>query len=183
MFEALLTSIAVGTVWFWVILTFASICIIACIENEHYPIPSIFVGILGMIYLKSIMAVPVSLLAIFIATFAILGAAWSVFKWFKFVNSQSKSYMEKYGATLTEGQMADLKGEISVSNNKSHIIGWMVFWPWSLLWTLTGDFFNTIYDTLANVYQRITDRSVGKFTVKGHEPRQVITNDTRSLRR
>lgn len=56
------SSLAIGTIWFWLIVVLASI--IACVENEHYPTPSVVAIILGAIYWKSIVALPRSVIAI-----------------------------------------------------------------------------------------------------------------------
>lgn len=178
MIESLLAALAVGTIWFWLILAIASIIIIACVENEHYPTPSIVAIILGAIYWKSIVALPWSVIALAIGIFAVAGAIWSTFQWFRRVNKKAASYREKYGDTLSESQMESLKREISASENKALITGWIAFWPWDLFWTLTGDFFNMIYDALAGIYQGISNRAVGKFSVaKPVEKKEVITND------
>lgn len=58
------SSLAIGTIWFWLIVVLASIIIIACVENEHYPTPSVVAIILGAIYWKSIVALPRSVIAI-----------------------------------------------------------------------------------------------------------------------
>lgn len=62
----------------------------------------------------------------------------------------------------------------------SNITGWIAFWPWDMFWTLTGDFFNMIYDALASVYQNISNRALGKFTVK---IKTTEDSDTSNLRR
>lgn len=58
MIESLLAALAFGTFWFWLIFAIASIIIIACVENEHYPTPSIVAILLAVIYWKAIVALP-----------------------------------------------------------------------------------------------------------------------------
>lgn len=177
MIESLLSAIAVGTIWFWLIAVVASIIIIACVENEHYPTPSIVAIILGAIYWKSIIALPWSVIALAVGIFAISGAVWSTFQWFRRVNKKAAYYRQKYGDTLSPDQMDALKREISASENKALITGWIAFWPWDLFWTLTGDFFNMIYDALAGIYQGISNRAMGKFNVQTpKKDKEVITD-------
>jgi hypothetical protein len=165
MIESLLAALAVGTIWFWLILVLASVIIIACVEHEHYPTPSVVAILLGAIYWKSIVALPWAVIGIAIGVFAIAGAIWSTFQWFRRVNTKARYYNEKYGSTLSESQMEQLKREVSASEHKALITGWIAFWPWDMFWTITGDFFNMIYDALAGVYQNISNRAVSKFTV------------------
>lgn len=51
---------------------------------------------------------------------------------------------------------------IAVSDHKGKIIGWMAFWPCSLLWTLINDpvrnAFEAIYDRIGTSLQRMSDR-------------------------
>lgn len=173
MIESLLAALAIGTVWFWIIALVASILIIACVENEHYPTPSIVAILLAIIYWKPITAAPWQTIGIVVGGFVLAGILWSVFSWFRLVQKKTNYYREKYGDTLTAEQMSDLKESIKVSSHKARITGWIAFWPWSLFWTLTGDFFNMIYDAMVNVYQNITNRALGKFSVK---PKEIITD-------
>ncbi len=180
MIESLLAALALGTIWFWIVLVIASVIIIACVENEHYPTPSVIAILLGIIYWKAIVAAPWQAIALVVGAFALIGAGWSTFQWFRRVQKKATKYRDDYGETLTEAQLKDLKEEVSASRHKALITGWIAFWPWDMFWTLTGDFFNMIYDALASVYQNISNRAVGKFTVAKKE---VVTNDTNSYRR
>jgi len=177
MIETLLAALAVGTFWFWLIVAVASVIIIACVENEHYPTPSIIAILLAIIYWKALVAVPWAVLALIVGGFAVAGAIWSTFQWFRRVNKKAAYYREKYGDSLTESQLHELKREVSASEHKALITGWIAFWPWDLFWTLTGDFFNMIYEALANVYQNISNRAVGKFTVKETKKEKEVVTD------
>lgn len=175
MFEALFALIAVGTLGFYITLAIASIIIIACVEKETYPVPSIVAILLGIIYWKVIVA-NLSTAAIVIGVFAVAGALWAWFQWFRRVRKIAAKYRDKYGVTLTPSQLDDLKDEVKVSDHKALITGWIAFWPWDAFWTFTGDFFNMIYEAMANAYQNVSDNAVGKFTVKAPELKEVITN-------
>ena len=181
--QALLTTLAVGTIWFWLLIAIASIIIIACVENEHYPVPSIVAILLGIIYWKTIVAVPWTILALVVGGFAICGAVWAVIQWFRRVQRKVAYFNEMYGVVLTESQMRDLKAEISPTENKALITGWIAFWPWDLFWTITGDFFNMIYEALLGVFQRISNRALGKFSLKPSPPTDLTKEETGAYRR
>jgi hypothetical protein len=160
MIETILSALAVGTFWFWFTVVISSIIFIASIENDHYATPSILAIVLGALFWKTIIAI-----AIVIGIYALVGIVWSLFKWFRYVQKISTQFTERYGKTLTESQLRDLKNEVRVSQHKARLTGWIAWWPWSLTWGLTGDLFNSLYDFMVNIYQKIVDSALGKFTV------------------
>jgi hypothetical protein len=179
MIESITSLFIVGgtlTLWFWLLTVIASVIIIACVEHEHYPTPSIVAIILAILFWKYIIA-SWQITALVIAVFAVAGAIWSTFQWFRRVNTKARYYREKYGDTLTDMQMHELKEEVSASRHKALITWWIAFWIWDMFWTLTGDFFNMIYDALAGVYQNISNRAIGKFSVAAKTPHPKTDNE------
>ena len=57
-----------------------------------------------------------------------------------------------------------------VSDNKARVTGWIVWWPWSALWTILNDpirrLANAIYNQLQDAYQALADRVFAKFEVE-----------------
>ena len=175
MITALIEALAFGTFWFWLLAFISSIVIIACVENEHYPFPSILLIVLGAIYWKPIVAMPWQTILVAIGIFAVVGLLWSAFKWHRYITKIAREYRERNGNILPESCLRDLKNAMSVSRHKAMLTGWIAFWPWSMLWSLTGDFFNMLYDAMTNVYQKITDNALSKFEVE--KPRENIIAD------
>ena len=167
MINTLLTAIGIGTIWFWVITFVASIIFIASIENDHYKTPTAVLALLGLIYWKDITATGYGwqTIVIAIAIYAIVGIIWSAFRWFKYVKSHAEEYRKIYGNTLKEDRMRELKRMVDVTDNKSKIVGWVAWWPWSMFWNLLGDFFTFVYEQVQGIYQKIADKAVGKFDV------------------
>lgn len=182
MIETITAALAVGTFWFWLLLALASIIIIACTESEHYHTPSIVAIILGIIYWKDILIIPWPVIAIGIGIFAIGGVIWSAFKWLRYVAQIVSNYKREHGDMLSEQQMALLKFAVSVSQNKARITGWIAFWPWSAFWTVTGDFFNMLYDSMFRIYENISNRGIKKFTVKIEDNNEIITHTSSGKR-
>jgi hypothetical protein len=62
--------------------------------------------------------------------------------------------MEYYGKTIKKPM---------VSDNKSRIMGWMTYWPWSALWTLINDpirrFYRWAYTQLRGLLQGMSDKA------------------------
>jgi hypothetical protein len=42
--------------------------------------------------------------------------------------------------------------------NKKRIITWMVYWPFSMVWTVLDEPWRLIYEAMARLFQRISDR-------------------------
>ena len=128
------------------------------------------------------MSAPWQTIALVLASYAVIGVIWSTYKWYRYVNKKAALYHENYGNVLSRHETDLLKSEIKVSYHKSRLIGWIAFWPWSLSWALTGDFFNMLYDSMVHVYQGIADRALGGFTVEEPKKKDIEENPTSSRR-
>lgn len=123
----------------------------------------------------------------------VVGTAWSVVKWFLFALKRKEEYLEakehwrvedeqreafdrdrqnlvKTGPTKWEDSarragFLNRKGTLVplVRENKERVMLWMVYWPWSALWTIINDpikrlfrhIFNMIQDALQVVANRV----------------------------
>jgi hypothetical protein len=168
MITSILEFFALGTFGFWLLCSLLSIVFIACIENENHWLPTVASIALAAIYWKGFVALGMTWqgVAIGVLVYAVAGMVWSIYRWYRFVKEQAEDYRKRYGTSLTDSQRRDLKSDISVSSNKALITGWIAYWPWSLVWNVTGDFFKTIYEQLQGVYQRIVDKALGGFSVQ-----------------
>jgi hypothetical protein len=126
--------------------------------------------------------------AICAGLYVTLGTGWGLIKWFSFVHKIRRKFddalpkiLKPYSVTsLAElskddkykamkdmailvygyyGNASDFPPQFS--KNKSNVLFWMTFWPWSLFWTLLDDpirrLFETIYRSLGKIGQRISD--------------------------
>jgi hypothetical protein len=185
MIETILTSLAVGTIWFYLIIAIASVIFIACIEHDHYGTPTVLSILLAILYWKAFVTLSLPTIAIIVGGYALAGIIWSVYRWYRHVQQVAFTYREKYGLTLTPSQKSGLKSEIRVSDHKSRITAWIAYWPWSLLWNITGDFFSMLYDAMVNAYQHIADHALNKFTVAEpalEKKKEVVTDANPSWR-
>lgn len=57
-----------------------------------------------------------------------------------------------------------------ISDNKAKVTGWIVWWPWSALWTVLNDpirrLAEAIYNQLQTTYQRLANHVFAKFQVE-----------------
>lgn len=150
MITTVLEFFALGTLGFWILSAILSAVFIACIENDSKWFPTVVLLGLGIAYWKQLAALALGWQAILIGVIAyvLIGVAWSFFRWYRYVQKAVKE-----DSKLKAGDYA-----IAPSHNSSRIIGWIAYWPWSLIWNITGDFFTTLYERLSNVYQSISDK-------------------------
>lgn len=167
MITPILEFLAFGSLGFWILCSIVSAVFIACIEHENHWFPSCLVVIFAAVYWKAIAAFSLNWQSILlgVAVYAVLGVAWSMFRWTRFVKEKADYYRKQYGTKLDKSNRSCLASAIDATSNKSRITGWIAYWPWSLIWNLTGDVFKMLYETLQGVYQKISDRAVGKFDV------------------
>jgi len=107
------------------------------------------------------------LLLIGILVYLVLGGVWSVYRWLNYCRKfiQEHPYtitVEEYSSgrrvLLTEEQY--YKSELLPSKNRSRLIGWVAYWPWSLVWNITGDLLTTVYNLLVDIYKRTAERVI-----------------------
>jgi hypothetical protein len=106
------------------------------------------------------------------AGFLLAGAGWSLFKWWRHVDRVVKSWakrgytddlrkLEKIKAASSDSSV-DLPYEIDPGHNKDRFFGWIVYWPFSLVWTLLDDplraAFEFMYDQFGQFYTKIAQR-------------------------
>lgn len=111
-----------------------------------------------------------------------IGVLWSFPKWWFFVHQVRDRYIDELnGYKLSRGlapdkilnpdEMAAFKKAThyrwdnqippQVSKNKNTVLVWMMYWPFSLLWTLFDEpiqrAFRWIFERIKGVYQRISE--------------------------
>ena len=135
---------------------------------------SIFATILGVIlFWKSIVLAATcwQLVLICAAAYVLIGGAWSVFRWFKYCREYiathpykeaNERYEYRDGKEIPLTPQAYYKKKLQPNEHKSRLIGWVAYWPWSLIWNIAGDTLTAIYDALANVYQKVADAVIKK---------------------
>ena len=170
MIESIVAFFAFGTLGFWLLLTFASIVFISCIENDTYVFPNIVLVILGITYWKPLWLLGWKPIIIGILCYTIVGVIWSVYRWYKYVKYLVKEYKDKFvtgGDTMiSDIAFSSLERDVDIAQNKSRIITWIIYWPWSFIWNVTGDFFTFIYDSMKGIYQKISNKALSEFKIE-----------------
>ena len=167
---AILAFFAFGELGFWLGLLALSAVYTVATERDIHGF-AIFATILGVaLWWPYVVAAFAAwqLLLIGIGVYALAGGAWSVFRWFKycrdFVTKNPyqgvTDYSEGSGRKLSAQEYFSKK--LKPSEHKSRLIGWIAYWPWSLIWNIVGDTLTAIYDALANIYQKTADAVIKK---------------------
>jgi hypothetical protein len=171
-----------GTLWFWLLVSVASISIIWILESALYGSRHnggglystlVIIGCVILYYFCGskqdvedffvfIKDHPVlSLLRILI--YIGIGLVWSVFKWYFFLQNTKEKLLKQieYRKEEYPGN-TKLNGPIHESDfpkakdNKARIISWMSYWPFSAFWTLINEpvkkIFKFIYTKFEGVF-------------------------------
>jgi hypothetical protein len=169
----MVTLFALGTFWFWLLITVAVISIIAITEQEdsnswHW---SILLGLPVLLYftgckneilslLSYVQENPVTIILGFVG-YLFLGTIWSVVKWYLYLTN-IREYYRLYPYNFNSN-----KSKFNAKENKERIVNWMMYWPFSGLWTLINDpikkSFQRIFTGLENRFQKISDDITKEF--------------------
>jgi hypothetical protein len=164
---------AIGAVGFYLFLLFLSVVFTTAVQNDKgvgYFFATI-VALFGALMYHTYVFAFVLNWKLFVACFlayGIAGGVWSVFRWFRYCrhvvleNPYDQAAQYKQEAYTPEQYYAS---KLKSRDHKSQLTSWIVFWPWSLVWNFTGDFFTGIYESLANVYEKVS-QSVIRSAIK-----------------
>ena len=150
--------LAIGTIWFYLLLIISSIIIISFLETDSggwatftMAITFLLLYIFGakeillnfFTYIKTYPERGIGLILLYF----ILGTLYSFAKWyFYLLDAKERGVLkEHYSVRFTE--------------NKGRIISWMSYWPLSLVWTFIDQpvkrLFTYIYNRTGKIYQQI----------------------------
>ena len=172
--------LAVGTWIFWGLVALSAILMSELIDNARGAratlvavVTLVVLSVLGDFNpLPWILANPGMAVLLVLGYFAV-GAVWSVFKWY-FYLVRLRRGVEQFRASnphITDPN--DLARRLAsqglpydeapqVRDYRGRILGWMMVWPGSVVWTLLNDpvkwTFEWILDHMGGLMQRISDR-------------------------
>jgi hypothetical protein len=164
-FLGILAFFAFGELGFWLGIAALSVVYTIATERDTHGF-AIFatllaIGLFWNVWIALGAAVAWPFLLIGIGAYALAGGAWSVFRWFKYCREYIASHPYTTPAS-GHSALAYYKNELRPGKHKSRLIGWIAYWPWSLIWNIAGDTLTAIYDMLVNVYQRTADSVIKK---------------------
>ena len=142
MFEFILALSWLG----WAVFGILSILLIALVDHDEWPWSTFcFILFLAALWYfipaVALLITDPMRLVWYALIYVGVGVVWSFFKWLSFV----------YHAKEHKRPMPEAK------NNRSEIVGWMVYWPWSAFWTILNDPIRRFYKMLARILEKIYD--------------------------
>lgn len=172
MFELIVGFFEIGAVGSYLFFGILSIICISATERSKFGL-SIFALLIGFgIYHNQLLSVLTwQTFGIGLLIYTVIGILWSLFRWYKFctkyvkkhINDDYPSWMEKEKVSklISESEKKNekrkyneesIRSHLSPSLHKSMFAGWIIYWPWSMLWNIVGDICNSIYDFMKHVY-------------------------------
>lgn len=166
---------ALGSIWFWILIAIASIIIIYFTERDSHNWYANFwlIATCALLYFGGNAQMfkdvanyaienPIKLIGWLVAYFA-AGTLWSMLKWIFWLR-EIKRALEKAGSSKLMAEYYEL------SYNKERVTHWIIYWPFSALWTLINDpvrkLANAIADQFAGTYNSISKKILGDFYKK-----------------
>lgn len=186
----LATMFVFGSFWFWILVVAGALLVVYFIdgvddrngESDPFYVSGATITLLVVLLILQFLSDvrpftyvyhhPLSAL-LFVLGYLIAGVLWSFVKWYSYLRNWSDKYKREkaeyfarpkndspdgrdYWNRLHRGTLPTAK------ENKSRIIAWMSYWPWSLIWTFINDpikrAFRALYRELQQTYQRIADK-------------------------
>ena len=179
-----------GAIGFWVFFGVICLILIALVEHERIGWSTLLlIGTLLFFQLGTSFK-PFSLLsahpvwgALTVLGYFVAGAAWCIWKWWFFVKAKRREYDEKKRRFLEANGVGHLRTvpenlrdtwrdmnqlpydtpKPMPSRHKGRIMTWLVYWPWSFVWTIIDDpikrMFRAIYDQIKSTLEAISHRA------------------------
>ena len=162
-----------GTTWFWIALAIAFIAITVFIESleddTHSAVMAniVFWGFIILLYFtgnsewfKGIISYAIQnpgTVILILSGYVVLGLIWSLAKWYLYLTNLKSYY--KFKEIKVDGYRMN---KFKASENKERILGWMMYWPMSISWTVINDpvrkIVMGIFNRFNGLFDRISDR-------------------------
>lgn len=164
--------------WFW--LFFGGFIVLGIWAHESDAPEGGIIGfilfILGLQFLfsvpvwQSIVANPLWVVLLLVG-YAAIGFVYGIFwKWRRYCRDNAESAVKRFNMISNNGDKFEdniddtYYNELHPANNKKRIIGWIVQWPFGLLWTLINDpikwLAEEIYRISAETLKSISDKAL-----------------------
>ena len=179
-----------GTIWFWLLSIVAFIAITAFVESAvdrdddsgggTWATSTIVLFILIYFFLGSdtdvrnilswIKVNPTTFFFYILGYYAV-GTIWSIAKWFLFLRKKVRMAEKHLESTSSVSRLNDFDFRAPLAaDNKSRIISWMSYWPFSAFWTILNKFFlrvwEFLYETFEKLYNNMAKRAFSDLNEK-----------------
>ena len=161
----MLTLLAIGSLWFWLMIIVSIVAITALIENEQNAWADVvFVATFVLLYkfgcgqsltnLWSMVTTHIWQTILLVLGYFAAGTVYSILKWALYVKDGKQRILDSGAKFYADKWTPDY--------HKAKITHWMIYWPISGIWTIISNpvvkLFNRIFNSIKVVYQNISDR-------------------------
>lgn len=179
------TFLALGTIGFWIFAGVVCLLLIAAVEYEKpgwatlsLIVTGLVLWLFGNVNILALAATDPLLTLGLLAGYFAVGAVWSLAKWWFYVRRQREKYYQlrtKYLESQDYSTSGPIPDELrsdwqrrayahnkpQVRENKGRILTWMIYWPWSFVWTILNDpvkrLFKNIFNAMRAIFQKVAD--------------------------
>jgi hypothetical protein len=162
-----------GTFWFWTLIAVTYISITIFSERGDPTVATIVM--LGTAVLLQcfgkinifpwILSHPKELI-LYLFGYLVFGVGYSLVKWMSFIRKDARETKERF---IEYDNLNPKNIHVPrVEDYSSRIIGWMIYWPCNLVWTLLDDpiraLFEWIFERTKGLYQHIANQAYASVT-------------------
>ncbi len=181
----MIEALAIGTAWFWLVFVLAPVILIGWAlwwDSGFGAGAAAIVTLIALVLLSP--SVHLTSLwhwstLFYVLAYVAVGVLWALWKWYvlcldalKRLNEHRVEWQREYDSHSVKpaGSAYDTFATFvstyqnippSVTRNKERVVSWMMFWPWSVVLTVIGDyiarFFRWIYRQISTILERIRD--------------------------
>jgi hypothetical protein len=106
---------------------------------------------------------------LYLGGYVFAGAIYATVKWWWVVEKSTSRIQHDYNeykkafpnTSTVENFKTSSYNSVKASLNKMRITGWMVWWPPSLVWSITHDLFTEIWNWVYNMFVNLFDKIAG----------------------
>ena len=174
-----MTALAIGTIWFWVVMILGFIVVTYYIEQKESSgwralITCVIIG-LGLYFLGSrepiqkvfqyVVDNPVKMIIVALSYF-VFGTAWSMVKWYFFLKKRQRKEgwptkrvdVKVDNNSFQPGTTTYVPTPLQAKDFRSDILMWMTWWPFSAFWTLINDPIRKAFEWIYDYYEETCNR-------------------------
>lgn len=161
MIESITAFFAIWSIGFWFTIFVTSVVFILGCEYDSIGWSLFFSAGLMIYYWKFIAVIMTPTVLIpFILIWLGLGVLNSCWRLRQYARKMVDDYNKSQGCNGV-----DPRDMLRLNYNVVRITNWILFWPWNLLWKLTGNLFISIKESIIRIYQKIIDNALKGITV------------------
>ncbi|WP_394999915.1 hypothetical protein [Acinetobacter sp.] len=143
--------IAASSLIFWSILAVLVVfATISTAKDDGGPLgfTIIIAAVFIALYSKTILVCGWKAILLTIVIYGVVGGIWSVIHWYRVTS--------RWVQEMKDGER--YVSRIMVHHHRAEIISWIIFWPCSIVWEITGRLFTNLFEYLRGLYEGVVTK-------------------------